>query len=470
MTKNSSCFTIFLPMKLVLFSTNSNKYVPGIMNLSSLPTCFDQWEEVSSFYPDLKITLVMQLPGMFLLDIFEGKIKKSSKIDYVFIDENCDSAEEIANFITSLNPDVAFAVTYWAAPFDWLPIKDALVTEILKKNGIKAFCHSADSAFVCFDKFRMADFFGKNGFNCAKNVFVHHEMFFIHRSKNELKTNVYREYVLQKIKELKFPVVVKDTTGLSSFGMDVCKTYNEVVHVLNSKKNNGDRLVEEFIEGDSFGAEIYGSSGNFAISPVLINSVNQFGLTSPKQNVKLGPVLNSNFKIDELKKELLRLAELLKFEGIAQVDLIFSNKKWYFVEVNSRISGMTQTIAASYGMSLYKFLIELILSMSKNEPFLENKNTNCKYVMNLKFPLLEKELMKKLASLPFVFCVNQIENKGAKQLREVGYLEVIFGNTKELSSLMQELDEINALFPNQMEKVFYENAKKLAKTISQKTF
>ena len=86
--------------------------------------------------------------------------------------------------------------------------------------------------------------------------------------------------------------------------------------------------------------------------------------------------------------------------------------------------------------------------------------------MTLTFPLLEKNLMEKLASLPYVFCVNQIEDTGAKQLREAGYLEVIFGNTKELSCLMSQLDEIKTLFPDQIEQVFYENAKKLAAIIS----
>ena len=135
-------------------------------------------------------------------------------------------------------------------------------------------------------------FLEKNNFNTAKSVYVHHEHYWAERNKNIIQTNIYKEYVHNEIKKLKFPVVIKDTTGLSSYGMDVVQTYNEAIHILNSKKNNGDRLVEEYITGDSFGIEIYGNENNYFVSEVLINSVNQFGLTSPKQNVKLGPVLN----------------------------------------------------------------------------------------------------------------------------------------------------------------------------------
>ena len=237
--------------------------------------------------------------------------------------------------------------------------------------------------------------------------------------------------------------------------MDVASTFAEARHILLSKKNNGDRLVEEFLDGQSFGIEVYGTDGNYTISAPLINSVNQFGLTSPKQNVKLGPVENALFKTDELKNEILRLANLLEFSGIAQIDLIFSCGKWYIVEINSRISGMTQTMAASMNMSLY----ELILFSAGILKWDDKKFLS---VMNLKFPLLDEGLLKKLSSVDFVYAVNQIENNEAKQLREVGYAEVIFGQTLSLDETMKDLETLNKLFSDKMEKKFYDNAKTLA--------
>lgn len=472
-------------MKIVFYSTNSNKYAQGKLLFNMIPSCSTQWNELKKKYPEHEFAVVMQKPGMFLYDdvlselhdVRDGQSAREnqSAVDYIFIESENSSPEQIASVIIAQKPDIAIAVTYWTQPFDWMSIKDAMIAGLLREKGVRPVCHNAQTAAVCFDKWRTHQFLTEHGFNCAKGVYVHHELFYAERNKLMVEENIYREYVLSEIKKLKFPVVIKDTSGLSSFGMDVVTTFEEARHVLFSKKNNGDRLVEEFLEGPSFGIEVYGTDGKYTVTPPLINSVNQFGLTSPKQNVKLGPVgfdrdggcgleneksTAARFNIDALQTEILRLAECLEFSGIAQIDLVGSGDKWYIIEINSRISGMTQTMAASMGLSLY----ELILFSAE----LIQWTGDYSYVMNLKFPLLSDSELELLYKQPGVVAVNQIENKEAKQLREVGYTEVIFGKTKTLDETMQILENLNKVLPDKMEKIFYENSKKLAQIIGEK--
>ena len=85
--------------------------------------------------------------------------------------------------------------------------------------------------------------------------------------------------------------------------------------------------------------------------------------------------------------------------------------------------------------------------------------------MNLKFPLLNSDKLYKLAQQEFVYGVNQIENKEARQLREVGYSEVIFGQRNELKQVMDDLEILNNEFSDHMESIFYNNAQKLAEEI-----
>lgn len=443
-------------MKIVFYSTNSNHYAQGKMDFRMIPSCADQWKELKDKYPHFDFTVVMQKPGMFIYDDDGNKIQ-SGAVKYIFVEEKDSSAEKIAALILEQKPDVAIAITYWTQPFDWMAIKDSMIAEILQNNNVKTVCHDLKTSEICFDKYRTHQFLTENNFNCAKAVYVHHEMFYAERSRLVIAENIYKENVLSQIKKLKLPLVIKDTLGLSSFGMDVVTTYDEARHILTSKRNNGDRLVEEFLQGPSFGVEVYGTDGNYTVTDPLINSVNQFGLTSPKQNVKLGPAVNQRLHIPELKKEILRLANLLNFSGIAQIDLLFSDDKWYIIEINSRISGMTQTMAASMKKSLY----ELILFSAGLVDFEPEYSS----VMNLKFPLLSEDKRKLMSKQKFVCGVNQIENKEARQLREVGYSEVIFGQNETINGTMENLETLKSLFPEEMEMIFYNNARKLAEYI-----
>ncbi|MBQ2315363.1 MAG: hypothetical protein II187_10755, partial [Treponema sp.] len=63
---------------------------------------------------------------------------------------------------------------------------------------------------------------------------------------------------------------------------------------------------------------------------------------------------------------------------------------------------------------------------------------------------------------PFVHFVQQIHNKAARQERERGYGEVIFGGTRTGGELLAQLDEIARRFPDAMEAVFLQNARELA--------
>ncbi len=459
-------------MNITFYSTNSCKTQeegsPSQV-LFEIPSSLEYWTSFAESYPEIEIRFVVQFPGRFLLD--NGKA--SSKIKLTIISEEA-SAEEIAEVIASESVDLAVPVTFWTPPYDWLSLKDSLIASILNKKGIKTACHSEKTSLICYDKKNTADFLKKNNLNCAKSVFLDFQMFRTELSHRELSSNVYKEFILAQIQKLTLPLVVKNTSGLSSWGMDVCKTLNETFHVLNSKKTNGNRLIEEFLSGPSFGIEIYGSNKKYSFSPLLINSVNQFGLTSPKQNVKLGPVTNPNFRLNDLYRDLERLAALLDLNGIAQVDLVFHDSRWYIIEINSRISGMTETAAAAMNLSLPELLIYSSF-LGKNE-FEETsvfkkiaakkaqKNEEL-YSMNMKFPLLSEEKLKKLSELYFVKKVNQIENLEAKQLREQGYSEIIFGGFKTLEELMDKLEELKSSFGDYMEKVFYENALKLKETI-----
>ncbi len=383
---------------------------------------------------------------MFLIDLENGELKdKASGVEYIVTE--LVNERDIAELICELNPDLVIAASFWVRPFDWLSVKDSMVADYLIKMGIKTVCHKLSTVIDCFDKWRTHNLLEKLGFNVAKAVYVHHELYMNSGNRRELTTNVYRDSVLMQIKQLKFPVIIKDTTGLSSFGMDKVDTFSQVETILKSKRFTSDRIVEEYIEGEQFGTEIHGKDGNYRIFDPFFISTNQYGITSPKQNVKFGPLTGSRYKVEELKKLLLTLAKKAEFNGIAQVDLIFDGEKWFIVEINPRLSGMSQLYALTTDSTIYDNIYTAATITDSDI------NVKSKYALDIKFPLVEDSVFEQLKNASAVKFIQKTINPAARQIREAGFTQIIAGCCDSLNELKKQYLEIKPLIPEEEQKV-----------------
>lgn len=442
-------------MKIVFYSTNACHFDTNTFLETTIPSKKSEWEALAKDFPEHEFFVATQLPGRFLIDTAEGVFENSPKnVKYVCLIKN--SAEEISQEILELQPDLAIAASFWVTPYDWLSIKDSMIAQLLAIQGIKTVANSVELTSKSFDKWQTHVLLENSEFFIPKAVYVHHELFWCERGRKEIKSNVYKELVLSQLENLKYPVIIKDTVGLSSYGAEVVPTFKAAQGYLLSHKNSSDRIVEEYVEGLQFGAEIHGTPGNYTILPPFLFSVNQYGITSPKQSVKLGPIENQKYCTNDLQKMLLNLAEKLKFSGIVQVDLVFSEseKKWYILELNPRLSGMSELYAAAQNVSLCKMLLKIALGEnSKNTLKLEK-------ICNIKLKLLSDEQLKEVSKLPFVKQVHQIHNLAAKQKRETGYCEIIlFG--EDFFQIQKNLKILAEKFPDFVENDFLEKASEL---------
>ena len=435
-------------MNITIYSTNSNHYDGRVFHYTNLPSNAKNLEgALKAFFGDdclekHKFTIVSQLPGMFLLDLAANELsEKSPFIDYKILSSSDESSpEKIADLILETKPDLAFAATYWVTPLDWLGLNDSIIARLLEKKGVRVICNSLECQLMSFDKIQTHSFLKSRGFSVAKAVYVHHELFWAERKSPEVRDNPYKESVFFRIKDMNFPLIIKDTSGLSSFGMEVCKTFGQVKNFLCSKKNNGDKIVEEFIEGPQFAMEIWGNEkdGYKVFKPFMV-SVNQYGITSPKQSVKIGPVKEGLFPLESLNSQLLRLAKETKACGILQVDFAWDekNSRWVIFELNPRLSGMTQLQYESW------------------------KRNSCP-AMSLKFPILDSKTLEKLSQVPFVRHVTQTVNDEAKQQREHGYCEAVLTG-ESFEELKENLTRLEKDFSSCMEESFFNTAMKLFK-------
>ena len=371
-------------MRIVVYSTNSNRFEAADYEITSFPARAREWEAVASAYPEYRFVLATQLPGSFLLDLSGGGLgEKASSVEYVILRGSGTAA--LSDEIAVLSPDLAIAYSFWEPPFDWMALQDSMIGERLRKKGIRVLCNPSASQLLCFDKAESSRFLAARGFHCARCVHVKRELYWCERGSSAIESNVYKEYIFRELETLRYPVIVKPAYGLSSYSMLKAVSPRQVIACLNSGKTKTDSLVEEYIDGIQAGAEIYGRKGGYTVLPPFLFSTDKWGITSPKQGIKLGPVaglpadsaaggdgagagpanaasLDVSVPVDDLFPLTADFEKVdVELDGVAQVDLVFSGGNWYIIEVNPRLSGLSDTDAVAFGKSPIERLLEAAL-------------------------------------------------------------------------------------------------------------
>lgn len=436
-------------MRILLFSTNANNYNPKTMHRISWPSCKDNFQKLCQTYLEHSFVIATQMPGTFLID-YDGEeiCEKSEFVEYHLIPQNLKTAEEIARFLDSLKCDLALPVSFWDPPYDWHCVMDSIIAE--KMSTYKQ-CIDKNFSMLCFQKQKIRVFLEQNGFSIPNGFSIDRELYMAEKSTPSVKINVYKEYIQSCLEKMEYPIVIKDTCGLSSFNVDVINTLEGSKNYLHSKKMKSNRLVEKFIKGIHAGIEIMGNDDGITVLDPFFFSVNQYGITSPKQSIKIGPVTDEIFMISKLKSEMSRLGKLMNIKGLCQVDLVFDGKQWYIIEINPRISGMTAISAASLGESPIQMIIQNALGLTQIQ------NPHGMIFLDMKLLPCSKQTIQKLSELDFVLFVCSTINDLAKQHRECGYTQIIiFGNDQQ--NLRMNLNVLKEKFPDLMEESFFQKA------------
>lgn len=412
-------------MNILFYNSNTNNTDVANFCYSFFPSAKSDFENLSEKYSEHQFFVVAQKPGVFLLDLENGELaSKAEKVQYHLLEKET-SPKDFASFIQKLKPDLAISVSYWLSPFDWLSLQDSLIAEYLSEVQIRVLCNSLENQEMCFNKWETQLALESKGFTVPKSIYLSHDLFWAERSNKSIIHNPYKELIFYKLQKLDFPVVIKSLTGFSSYGMDVAKTFPEALHFLTQKSGNEDKIIQEYKDGLHFGLEIYGTKDCFEIKPPFKFSLNKYGITSPKQSVKIGPFYWDNteyekkFKLSSLKSDMERLWKTFGFSGSIQVDLVFSENQWYIIEINPRLSGMTFTYAALENCSPQELLLKAVL------PNLEKEKPATEMLCTSKIPVQTKENFENLCKNPSIKRVFQIDNKLAKQKRDEGFCEIV---------------------------------------------
>lgn len=437
-------------MKRIVFYSSNSKHRDKGSNCTVYPKWAQQWDAMALKHPDCEIFLVVQLSGRYFLDIQDGELAiKPSKITTVILPMEA-GISEFVEAVSALKPDIAVAMPGPVSGYDWNGIRDAAIAESLRKLEIKALCYSADTAMDCFDKWRTHQILKANGFKIPDAVYLHHELFTTKRQESVSTGNVYREYILWEVQNMAMPVVIKSTTGSSSMGVYIAKDYEDAEKYLISDELTEDVLIQEFIAGEEYGAEIHGEKGNYIVSPPFMIFNTAKGVVNDPlgtTTLKFGPILEGKPGIEELRGVLKKLADIMGFSGIMEVDLIFLKGEWYILEINNRWSGLTTLITSSQGRNPYEVYMDEATGTDIADKL--NNTKNLGFSCQFKMINVNRDTLKQIASESHMSSVIQYEVCLPGKAPSF-FNDAVIGGFDSLKEMLEGFGNLQKKYPEQI--------------------
>lgn len=158
-----------------------------------------------------------------------------------------------------------------------------------------------------------------------------------------------------------FPYIAKPSNSSCSEGVTKIYTKNDL-EIFLSHENMDTWIVEEYLSGPSYSLEVIGTPGKYHTYHVTEL------LMDPEYDCKTvlsRPDLSSDLK-NQLKRETIALAEMVKLHGIMDVEVIETNGVLRILEIDARIP--SQTPIAVYHATGWNMMTEMAVCFGKNPP------------------------------------------------------------------------------------------------------
>ena len=149
------------------------------------------------------------------------------------------------------------------------------------------------------------------------------------------------------VKNLDLPLFIKPNESGSSYGITKVKTFEELQPALDlAFTEDTVALVEEFIPGTELTCGVLKTQSKTLVFPVTEivpkNEYFDYGAKYENQVDEITPARISDDLADYVQSISSEIYDRLNCRGIVRIDYIYSNKKLFFLEVNT-VPGMSET-------------------------------------------------------------------------------------------------------------------------------
>lgn len=226
------------------------------------------------------------------------------------------------------------------------------VNDALGLSGV-----SEKAAKCSSNKYSMKHQLKANGINTADFRIVHDD-----------------EEVEVACKELKFPLIVKAVDLQGSRGIYICKTPSDVL--CNYRKSISESrqdycIVEEFIQGNEFGAQAFVYHGEV----LFVQAHGDIVWNSGKTNIPVGhymPYTKDEIFNATVNDLVCRAIKAMDFDNCAvNVDLILKDNIPYIIEMTGRAGAnfLPELTSTYLGMNYYEMVLKTALGESAKKYF-----------------------------------------------------------------------------------------------------
>ncbi len=298
------------------------------------------------------VVLLGGLSGERKISFLTGKACSNALKKKGFNVINLDAKGHFVEKIKKLKPNIVFNALHGKYG------EDGFVQSILESLKIPYTHSGVVASSLAMDKELSRLIFIKNKLRVPRYLLLH---------------KGYEKNLFRKIKNIKFPIVLKPVNEGSSLGVYICKNKKQFISKYKKLMRDYDKvLVEEYLSGREIQVAVMGKKALGAIELVpkreFYDYKAKYSNSAKTKHIMPAPLKNSKYK------EVLRMAQkahqALGCKGITRSDFRFSNNKFYLLETNTQ-PGMTKLslvpeIAKFNGINFNELVFWMVKDASLN--------------------------------------------------------------------------------------------------------
>lgn len=265
------------------------------------------------------------------------------------------------------------------------------ILAIAKKERIKGIVTAGTD--VCMKTVgRVCDAMGLNGLSYeASKVAVDKMLMKSRYEEYGVRTARFRQVsfddtdIKKTVQELEFPLIFKSVDSSGSRGIirvDSFEEFDSAIQYVRENTRKDYFLVEEFIEGEEFGAQAFTYDGNVSFILPHGDYVYQGDTGVPIGHY--APYNLSEEVIEDAKMQLRRAVKAMGLDNCAiNADFILKNGKTYVLEIGGRCGAtcLAELVSIYYGFDYYEKILRTALDEDPDFSFKKPRTPNASHLL-----------------------------------------------------------------------------------------